>query len=124
MSDAVWEAATPCAFHVRIQVTDAPTYRYDQIWVRGGLAGSGGRLDMPHPPAVGDLIYLIDEHGQHTGTHRVIERSWGYAAYGSNAWRVGRARPDAGNGPSLDIIVVPDAGPFRDEDPGEEDDDD
>ena len=121
MSGAEWEAATSCSFYVRVQVTDVPTYRYDPVWVNGGQYGQGPQLDMPHPPAIGDLIYLVDGHNQHTGVHRVVERSWGYASYGSRAWWHGRPRPDSA--PSLDIIVVPDEGPFRDDDPGEEDDD-
>lgn len=112
--DSVWQTAPQCSFYVRKQVTDGPpAYRYDHVYLRGGKFGQGGRLDTPHPPAVGDLIFLHDEGGPHTGNHRVVERAWGHASYGSKIWPHGTPRPTAG--PLLDIIVVPDAGPFRNE---------
>jgi len=109
----VWDAAPRCTFHVRTQVSTNPVgYRYEPIHVVTG-AQDNGALRMPTPPAVGDLIWLVDEAGKHTGTHRVIERSWGPPNRGSVDWPWDAAHPKVG--PLLQLILVPDDGPFRNE---------
>lgn len=115
-ADSVWEAAPQCAFYVRTQVTDdPPTYRYDMVNVRGDKWGDSGRLVTPHPPMVGDQIWLNDSNNTLTGQYKVIERDWAHAAYGSGNWPLGSPHPKVG--PSLHIIVVPGEGLFRDEAP-------
>jgi hypothetical protein len=112
--DSVWQAAPQCSFYVRVPVTTDPaTYRYNHVYVRGGPHGAGGILVTPHPPAVGDIIWLHDESGDHTGCHRVIERCWQHPAYGSAHWPHQSRRTTVG--PILTIIVSPAVGPFRDE---------
>jgi hypothetical protein len=121
--NTAWTAAPQCQFYVRTPVTEEPpTYRYDAVYLRGGAHGRSGSLVTPHPPAVGDLIYLTDDTGPHTAQHRVIERAWTHPQYGSAVWRHGTQWPK--EGPLLTIIVVPESGPFRDEAPGDEAEDD
>ncbi|MFB7359651.1 hypothetical protein [Streptomyces gardneri] len=109
----VWDAAPRCTFHVRIQVSADPVaYRYEPVYVVAGAQDSIG-LRMPTPPSVGDLIWLVDEGEKHTGTHRVVERSWNPSSRGSVDWPWDAAHPKVG--PLLQLIVVPDNGPFRNE---------
>jgi hypothetical protein len=119
---AAWQAAPQCTFYIRTTITTDPaTYRYDQAYVRGDAYGNGGSLVTPHPPAVSDLIWLNDGEGHHPGgNYRVIERAWQHAAYGSANWPLGTKRTTVG--PILTIILEADAGPFRDEAPGSEED--
>lgn len=107
------DAVPVCSFYVRTQVTtEPPTYKYDHVSIRKAPNGAGS-LDLPIPPAVGDLVQLADEFDRHTGTHRVVERSWSYSELGSTAWPWGDPYPKVG--PLLTLIVVPDTGPFRNE---------
>lgn len=103
-----------CRFYVR--TGDPGLFRYESV----ALASWAGTLDLPtpHPPLAGDLISLYDVDTHAGGQYRVIERAWSHASYGSVHWPYGE--PLAAVGPTLDIIVVPDAGPFRDEAPAEE----
>jgi hypothetical protein len=111
---ATRNAAPQCSFHVRTPAgTEPPTYHYDTVYVRGKGHGQTGTLVTPYPPAIGDLIFLHDEMGAHTGTHRVVDRAWSHSTYGSANWPVGTKWPSVG--PILNIIVVPEPGPFRDE---------
>lgn len=109
-----------CGFYRRTKVTDAPTYRYDMIWVDGW---DPGRLVMPHPPAVGDLIYLNHRCGPGeedlTGNYVVVTRSWIVVSYGSGAWPYGEPHPN--EGPLLNIIIEPAKGPFLDKAEGDPD---
>ncbi|MFH8483167.1 hypothetical protein [Streptomyces sp. NPDC018055] len=115
MPDSPWKAAPRCTFYVRTSVTeDPPTYNYDQAYLPNGYA------HLVYPPAVGDLVYLRDTRDRkeadgpfHTGAHRVIERAWTHPAYGSADWPWGEPHPQVG--PILDLIVVKDEGPFRNE---------
>ncbi|MEU3399455.1 hypothetical protein [Streptomyces filamentosus] len=112
-STVSWDAAPRCSFHVRTEVhADPPAYRYSQVHVPSG-AGDIGVLRMPTPPVVGDLIWLVDESGEHTGTHRILERSWMPSLPGSADWPTGSAHPRVG--PVLVLIIEPARGPFRDE---------
>lgn len=118
MDSSIWDAAPRCSFHVRTEVrSHPPAYRYAQVHVRSG-AWDGGTVRMPTPPVVGDLIWLTDESGKHTGTHRILERSWQPAMPGSADWPLGAPHPRVG--PLLILIVEPARGPFRDEAPLEE----
>jgi hypothetical protein len=117
---AVWQAAPQCSFYVRTQVTNDPaTYRYDPVYLPGGPYGQGVRLVTPHPPAVGDLIWLNNKTSDHTSFHRVIERAWYHSPYGSANWPVQNKWTTVG--PNLDIILTPDDGPIRNEAPEAED---
>jgi hypothetical protein len=107
-------AAPQCRFYVRTPATeDPPTYDYQAVYLRGSGYGQSGTLVTPHPPAVGDQIYLTDESGPHTGEHRVIARSWSHPQYGSAAWPAGTKWPK--DGPLLTVIVEPAPGLFHDE---------
>lgn len=111
MPEALPPPAPRCSFYVRTEVTtQPPTYQYDSVPVG---KTHGGALTLAVPPAVGDLVWLADEFGKHTGTHRVIERSWTYSMRGSNDWPWDAPHPNVG--PLLTLIVVPDVGPFRNE---------
>jgi hypothetical protein len=103
---ALWAAAPRCAFYIRTQVTDAPTYRYDAV----DLAAYGHWLVTPVPPAAGDLVHLFDRSTKTGGTYRVIGRAWSYSSYGSAAWPLGQLQPS--QGPVLDVIVEAADGPF------------
>ncbi|MEU3656508.1 hypothetical protein AB0E67_27605 [Streptomyces sp. NPDC032161] len=113
------EAVAPrCSFYVRTEVTtQPPTFKYDLVPVR---RAPGGTLSLPTPPSVGDLVWLDDELDQHTGTHRIVERSWGYSVRGSQDWPWDAPHPRFG--PLLTLIVVPDTGPFRNEAKTDEED--
>lgn len=106
-------SATPrCRFYVRTQVTDAPTYRYDSVWLPDTWTRDGC-LVTPNPPAVGDLIQLWGDDEAHRGFFEVVARAWLHPAYGSANWPYGQ--PDPAVGPELIATVVPADGPFRDE---------
>lgn len=114
------QRTTPrCAFHVRTTVSDGPppTYHYEQVHLSGW--DHDGRLHTPHPPQVGDLIFLWDDLKKNGGYYRVIERSWLHAAYGSTDWPHAEMSPK--KGPLVDIVVEPAEGIFRGEAPGEDD---
>jgi hypothetical protein len=109
-----------CVFNVRTEVTDAPTYRYDQIVVSGPRGD--GYLQTPHPPQIGDQIYLYDQRGNGPrGEFRVIARSWHHASWGSANWPILDAH--ATEPSRLDVLLEPCDGIFADEEPDGEDDD-
>lgn len=97
-----------CAFYLRTQVTDDPTYRYERIEISSPRGD--GLLPTPNPPAVGDLILLSDSFRRTGGMFRVIERAWLHAQFGSADWPYTSAH--AQNGPTLEVIVEPTEGPF------------
>jgi hypothetical protein len=119
MADAAFPPVQ-CAFYVREQVTDAPTYRYERIWMRD-KAGDG-HLATPYPPLVGDLIDLIDQDTVPGGVFQVVQRSWSHAQLGSAYWPYTSRYPEAG--PTLEIIVERAEGLFHDEAELAEDGDD
>jgi len=98
--------AARCEFYQRTAVPGGYTYKSIQLRAAPGLTG---HLTLPHPPAVGDLVSLPGI----AATFRVVERAWGYNAYGSSNWPPGEPEPLVG--PLLTVIVERDAGPFRDE---------
>lgn len=120
MPDCPWNAAPRCTFHVRVAITeDPPTYRYDTVRIAGDPFASGV-LRLVDPPLVGDLYWICDEadpdeeeRPSHTGMHRVVERAWTHPMRGSADWPWEKPHPR--NGPLLDLIVVKDEGPFRNE---------
>lgn len=93
---------------VHIRTATAQGYTYESVHFH-----PHGRLETPHPPALGDLIHLPDQKT----SHRVINRAWSYPQFGSAAWPYG---PEATEGPLLDLIVEAAIGPFTDEAPSEE----
>jgi hypothetical protein len=111
MGDAPTTVA--CVFHERVPASDT-TSHYRRIWLAN--PDGDGVLRTPHPPAVGDTIFLFDRGGTETGPRgqfRVVERGWDHASYGSTYWPVLMADPT--QGPRLTVIVVADEGPFRDQ---------
>lgn len=92
-----------CVFRLRVKVTDAPTYRYDYLDVKG--PAWNGMLSLMHPPLIGDLILLPD-----AGTVRIIDRCWTHASYGSTNWP--HISPHAEVGPRLELIVEKAEGPY------------
>lgn len=109
--------APHCRFHIRVQVTSDPTYRYEHVHMT--TPDGSGTLITPHPPAVGDLIGLYDQIKKTGGTYRVIERCWGHSSFGSMNWPWTERLSTVG--PSLDLIVVAAEGLFVNE--AEQDDD-
>jgi hypothetical protein len=97
-----------CHFYVR---AGAGPFRYEPVNL--GSRDGSGYLTTPHPPAVGDLISLYDTIKKAAVNGRVIERAWHHSSYGSANWPYLESLTTVG--PALDVIVVPDAGPFRDE---------
>lgn len=109
-----------CLFSIRTQVTDAPTYRYDVIDIRSPRGN--GKLQTPHPPQIGDQIYLYDQRDNGPrGEFRVIARSWHHSSWGSANWPILDAY--ATEPPRLDVLLERCDGIFGNEEPGSEDDD-
>lgn len=108
-----------CFFSVRTQVTPDPTYRYDRLYLRE--PDGGGILRTPHPPQIGDQIWLWDEHNESLrGEFRVIGRSWRHPDWGSMNWPLGKTHPAE---PShLQVMLEACDGLFIAEAPGEGDD--
>jgi hypothetical protein len=118
--DAPRDARVRCEFYARVQLTDAPTYRYDRIEVDG--YDWPGYLETFTPPLAGDSIYLSGDRGGGGvhGTFRVLERSWMHSAYGSQGWPYGERHPRSGA--LLTLIVEPAEGMFRHEHPSADED--
>lgn len=101
-----------CTFYDRTIAPDG-LYHYQQIMIS---APEGcGRRTMAHPPAIGDLIFLYDEIRKCGGQYRIIARDWSHPSYGSAGWPYGQAMPTIG--PLLNMIVERAVGPFSDQSP-------
>lgn len=105
-------AIVRCHFYIRTRADGG--WRYTSVHT-GLNATSESHLATTHPPAVGDQITLYDPITKAGGVYRVLERAWSHAEYGSADWPYLQAMPQAG--PSLEIIVEPARGLFRDEAP-------
>ena len=118
MSDDVFREVH-CAFYERTDADDGQ-FHYRRAYPH--TPDGSGMIRTTCPPAVGDLVSVRDqsEDGP-SGTFRVIERAWMHPSFGSAHWpHVGGVQ----HGPILDLIVVADPGPFRDEAPVEDGNDD
>jgi hypothetical protein len=107
-----------CIFNVRTKVTEAPTYRYDRVYLASPRGD--GYLRTPHPPQTGDQIWLYDQRDNGPrGEFRVIARSWRHSSWGSTNWPI---LDDHATEPAhLDILAEACGGIFADEEPDAED---
>jgi len=100
-----------CSFQVRVPTEGQPgKFRYDPIRLKNQR---GISLETPHPPLLGDLVFLEG------AVYEVIGRMWKYPDHGSRDWPWDDYEPRWG--PLLDIIVIPAAGLYADEAETEED---
>jgi hypothetical protein len=110
-----------CIFSVRAKVANAPTYRYDRVYLSNPRGD--GYLHTPHPPRIGDQIYLYDQRDNGPrGEFRVLARSWRHSSWGSANWPILDAH--ATEPAHLDILVECCDGVFADEEPDDEEADD
>ena len=72
-------------------------------------------LHTLHPPRIGDLLPLWDEHKRAGGCFRVVDREWHHPGFGSAVWPLTETAPK--EGPSLTVIVEADLGIFYKEAP-------
>lgn len=103
-----------CSFHLREDAgmhREGMKYKYTTIWLDNYQRD--GKLYTLYPPAVGDLLGLVDANRSITGTFRVIMRDVSQVHYGSAAWPLGTKYPETGT--RFTYIVERAAGPFRDE---------
>jgi hypothetical protein len=108
-----------CFFSVRTQVTPDPTYRYERIHLR--VPDGSGNLQTPHPPQIGDQIWLAAERKDGpSGEFRVIARSWHHPDWGSMNWPFGKTKPI--KPPHLQIMLEACEGLFLNEAPSEDND--
>lgn len=105
--------AVDCAFYVRIQVTDEPSYRY--VRVNHSSRRGDGNLRLDVPPAVGDIVFLYDKNAQVSGCFVVLTRSWQWSSYGSYNWPVDKDGSTVP--PLLDLVCEQVEGPFRNDAP-------
>jgi hypothetical protein len=96
-----------CDFQVRTPAGDGKFY-FDDIAVKGQYGEHW--LYTPHPPLVGDLIWLANEGKDHGRNYRVIDRQWSHSQYGSVNWPLTESRPQAA--PMLTVLVEPAEGMF------------
>ena len=101
-----------CRFYIKTPAGDGQ-FTYESVEL--GSSQHDGRLRTTRPPLPGDLIFLWDGLKGEGGQFRVIERSWRHASWGSTYWPYIEMLPT--EGPSVDVIVEADEGPFRDEAP-------
>lgn len=110
-----------CRFAVRYPAAEEGKWDFRTVWLSSW--DSSGGLPTGQPPMAGDLVVLSADRGDPEvmggPVFRVVERMWAYPEYGSAAWPRGTSRP--ASGPSLEIVVEPAAGLYRDEagEPGE-----
>lgn len=98
-----------CRFYLRTPVDGG--HRYDMLSLKNA-GREGGNLVTPYPPLTGDTLMLhVDD--DRSGEYRVVARQWNHVAYGSAAWRTDATRPSTG--PTLFVVVEPDAGMFHDQ---------
>lgn len=108
-----------CAFVTRTPAADGK-FTYEQIQV--DARDYRGRLPTAHPPAVGDTVWLWDRYKKEGGIYKVVERHWSHPMYLSGAWPHGEPWPTTS--PTLDMLVEPAEGLYRDEAPIPEEDED
>ena len=107
-----------CAFYIRVQVSQKPTYRYTPLSIRNPRGDHMQQVD--HPPSVGDFVFLHDEHAQASGSFVVVSRSWQWPSYESVSFPLG---DDATITPArLVVIVEASPGPFANEEASEPED--
>lgn len=109
-----------CSFLVRAPAADHPGKFFYRLLTVDGWHGDG-LLRTPHPPAVGDTLWLIDRQLGGGASYRVLARDWMFPAYGSGHWPHGE--PQAERGPLLRLVVEESMPFIADEAPHEEVDD-
>jgi hypothetical protein len=100
-----------CNFIVRRPAQDSQ-WHYEPLYFQTWYGNTF--LPLAYPPAAGDLI-ILQPHPESDGgpVYQVIERMWMPTQYGSMSWKYGTSMPEVG--PSLDIIVEPAEGLYRNE---------
>lgn len=96
-----------CHFYVRVPVEGG--FRYDSVNLQTPVMNSA--LRTPHPPVVGDQIFLYDKADDgHKGEFRVLGRSWTHPTFGSANWPYREEEPV--EPPLLYLLVEPVDGLF------------
>ncbi|MBF6188893.1 hypothetical protein IU443_13030 [Nocardia farcinica] len=107
-----------CSFLVRTRAVDHPGKFFYRLLSVDGWHGDG-LVRTPHPPAVGDTLWLFDRQLGGGASYRIVARDWRFPAYGSASWLTGEPEPE--RGPLLRCLVEQSPGLIVDEAPHDDD---